>query len=394
MKKIILKWNSFDTYKNNLLAFSFWLVIILFFGFSQNAFAIAGTELYGTITSAGVITSGTFPCEIPSPYTVGHWTDDITGGGTGSDNTTGCGFMFNYQGIDLTNLDISSTTTDGEYHFYALYDDSWGTSASITNNTYFMVFNRTAGVWTDNSPATIGITNTAPQADAINVNAFVTFLGTYDNDGTYDTILIGYTNLDVTNVVLQLKVCDIAEIGTGLPYTCNVSLSTNTHYQFSPSLWDSNIDFPDGMVMDSEAPYYFTTGLVYEVQTPPVSSTCSGFDVGCYLENAISWTFGISQETLNQFGDLTLKNSLPFSYIYDMGTLYDEAFNQAPQDINIAIAFGSFGEITLLSTDKLQAIPFQGTVRTVIGAIMVFGTAMLVYRKIIGVHDKQEVKQV
>ena len=130
--------------------------------------------------------------------------------------------------------------------------------------------------------------------------------------------------------------------------------------------------------------------MVYETQTPAVSSTCSGFDVGCYLENAISWTFGIEQNTLNAFGNLTLKNSKPFSYIYDMGNLYNEAFNQTAHDINIAIAFGS-GSISLLSTDQLEAVPFQPLVRTIMGALMYFFTATFLYRRLLGIHDKESV---
>ena len=40
-----------------------------------------------------------------------------------------------------------------------------------------------------------------------------------------------------------------------------------------------------------------------------------------------------------------------------------------------------------MSTDKLNAIPFHGMVRTILGAIMIFMTAMFLYREILGVHD-------
>lgn len=228
---------------------------------------------------------------------------------------------------------------------------------------------------------TIGITSTTPEANATGVNAFTTFTGTYDNDGFYSDVMIGYTNLDAINQEIQWFVCQPAETGTNLNYSCNHSLATNTHYEFRVILSNG-----ETYVEDSSNPYYFTTGTVYEVQTPPTSSTCGTFDVGCYLENAISWAFGLSQETLNQFNNLSLENKKPFSYIYDMDNLYEELFNDTPQNINIAIAFGS-GSITLLSTDMLEDIPFQNIVRTILGAILIFGTAMLIYKKVIGIHD-------
>jgi len=108
--------------------------------------------------------------------------------------------------------------------------------------------------------------------------------------------------------------------------------------------------------------------------------------VGCYLENALGWFFGISQNTINQFAMLTLENSFPFSYLYDLTNLYDEMFGGEPEDIDISISFGT-GEITLLSTAKLEEVPFQGLVRTIMGSIMIFLTTMFIYRKLIKVHD-------
>lgn len=111
------------------------------------------------------------------------------------------------------------------------------------------------------------------------------------------------------------------------------------------------------------------------------------FSVSGCINGIITWAFVPSDSVLNSFSNLTLENSIPFSYLYDMPVLYDEAFNHTATSFNIAIAFGSFGDITLLSSSKLQSVPFQGTVRTILGAIMIFMTAMLLYGKVIGIHD-------
>jgi len=279
--------------------------------------------------------------------------------------------------------DPTCTITAGT-HDIGLSGGNTGTyyyiSADSTNTTPYYILENID---------TIGITSTAPANNATGVNAYTNFTGTYDNDGTYDTILIGLDNLDQPSVPLTIIVCDTAETGTNLNYSCFYSGSTNTHYQFNVQLWDSTQTYPAGTISDTEGAYVYTTGNVYEVNTPSTSSTCSGFDVGCYLENALSWFFGINQSTLNQFSNLTLKNSLPFSYLYDMGNLYNELFDNNPEDIDITIEFSSFGNITLLSTDKLNAVPFHGVVRTILGAIMIFMATMFIYRKVLGVHDNQ-----
>ena len=353
--------------------------------FTNNAFA----------TSQCDPTTGIVPC------TYNGQTLDTVFGHTYSTQTAETTLFFKAGSSVIITKD---NPTVGYYHFgmtnanAIFYQDmsannTWAYSSDQTNgnvniNYTGSNFYQRGSNWIN----TIGITSSLPANNAINVNAYTTFTGTYDNDGIYDTIIVALDNMDQVNVPLTLIICDTAKIGKGVKYSCSYSGSTNTHYQFNVGLWDSthsttNDPFPAGSVVDHDGPYIYTTGNVYEVQTPPTSSTCSGFDVGCYLENAIGWAFGISQETLNQFSSLTLKNSLPFSYIYDTGNLYTELFSGAPQNFDIAIAFGSFGNITLLSTDKLNAIPFHGMVRTVLGAMMIFMTAMFLYGKIIGIHD-------
>lgn len=234
---------------------------------------------------------------------------------------------------------------------------------------------------------TIGITHSTPVQNATDVNAFATFTGTYDNDGTYNIIYYNIHNYDCTNCEDEVLACSPALIGVGLKYECSFSLATNTHYGITPWLASTTLLT---YVPDSEGPYNITTGLVYEVQKPPTSSTCKTFDFGCHLENAISWTFSISPKTLNKFSNLNLENAFPFSYIYDLDNLYNEAFNQQAKNIDISIDFLN-GKLTLLSTEKLKAVPFQELVRTIMGAIMIFFSAMFVYRKIININDKNEV---
>jgi len=138
---------------------------------------------------------------------------------------------------------------------------------------------------------------------------------------------------------------------------------------------------------------YFTTGDGGGLVTGatyyaicPEGTIANAFSIVCHAKNLLIWAFVPNPSVLNKFSTLTLRDSKPFSYVYDMGVLYDDVFNQTASDFDITIPFGS-GDITLLSTDKLEAIPFQGLVRTILGALMMFGTAMLVYRRVIKIHD-------
>jgi len=130
--------------------------------------------------------------------------------------------------------------------------------------------------------------------------------------------------------------------------------------------------------------------ISFTIGIPPTDETdagsCGSFDLICYIKAGAIWLFGISNESLERFDNLTLENSFPFSYLYDMGNLYDDAFNQSADDFSIEIPFGS-GTLVLLSTDALEAISFQSLVRTIMGAICIFMTAMLLYRKVIKIHD-------
>jgi len=142
-----------------------------------------------------------------------------------------------------------------------------------------------------------------------------------------------------------------------------------------------------GELIYEESNYFNLSGFLYYGS----GETCDSFDLVCYVKKWGTWLFGINDTVLDNFSSLTLENSLPFSYLYDMGNLYTELFNDTPQNIDIAVAFAG-SEIQLLSTEQLEDVPFQGTVRTVLGALMIFGTAMLIYRKVLHIHDKEEVK--
>jgi len=117
------------------------------------------------------------------------------------------------------------------------------------------------------------------------------------------------------------------------------------------------------------------------------ASSCGTFDLICYIQAGSTWLFIPSQASLDNFKNLTLANSFPFSYLYDMGNLYNDAFDHGADTFSLSIPFmGS--TLNIMSTSQLEAISFQGLVRTIMGAIAIFLTALFLYRKIIKVHDQ------
>jgi len=128
----------------------------------------------------------------------------------------------------------------------------------------------------------------------------------------------------------------------------------------------------------------FTIGIPTAGGVDP--SSCNSFDLICYIQAGANWLFVPSQASLDNFKNLTLENSFPFSYLYDMGDLYDETFDQSAEDFEITIQLLG-NDFTLISTDMLEAISFQSLVRTIMGAIALFLTGLFMYRKIVKIHD-------
>jgi len=115
--------------------------------------------------------------------------------------------------------------------------------------------------------------------------------------------------------------------------------------------------------------------------------TCSGFDVACYLKNVVKWFFGVSPATLQNFSTLTLENSIPFSYIYDMGNVWNELFANGGSMSYSVSATTPIGTIDFISASAISAVPYASTIKTIIGYLLYFMTAMTLYHLLLRVHS-------
>jgi len=126
----------------------------------------------------------------------------------------------------------------------------------------------------------------------------------------------------------------------------------------------------------------------------PAPLVCEIWNISCHLKNAFIWLFYPSQASLDQFDTLTLENSVPFSYVYDMPTVFSELLgSSATTTMEIKVNGLHFvpnasSSVTFISSSMISAVPFANTLRTLMGYILWFLFALLVYRQVIKVHDK------
>lgn len=143
-----------------------------------------------------------------------------------------------------------------------------------------------------------------------------------------------------------------------------------------------------GSVLYASDVIEFTIGVAEEGGGIPIVS-CSTFDIFCHLKNFASWMFTVPDSTLQSFSALTLENSLPFSYLYDVGNLYDELFaNSGSMEYAVSANTGAFGEIDFISASQISAVPFASTIKTILGYLMYFFTAMTLYRMLLRSHSQ------
>lgn len=115
---------------------------------------------------------------------------------------------------------------------------------------------------------------------------------------------------------------------------------------------------------------------------------CSSFDIACGLKNVFKWLFTVSPATLNQFSNLSLSTKTPFSYLYDVGTIFNELFANSGSMSYAVSASTPIGTINFISASAISAVPYASTIKTILGYMLYFFTAMTIYRLLLRVHNK------
>lgn len=286
--------------------------------------------------------------------------------------------------IETSTTATTGANTDGNYYF-----EIWNGTNYVGDSEYYL-FTRTASVWNGVTYVSSSITAIAPSNGATNVDVAGIFTGTYTNGGHYQNILIDLFDTSQTPELNMSFVC-VNGGGVDLPssgsYSCNRSLHITQNFRYSVIMTDPT-NFPVGNIdAMGGTDWTFATGSTYTVPDAPtvVTPTCTTLDIGCYLQNFSTWFF-LGNGIFPDWGSLKLTDHVPFSYLSDMGTLYNDAFNHSASSFSLTIPFMG-GTLPIISTSQLEAISFQPLIRTIMGALMMFGMAFFLYRKIIKIHD-------
>jgi len=177
-----------------------------------------------------------------------------------------------------------------------------------------------------------------------------------------------------------------------VPYSWSQNFPAVGNYTYTIQLWD--MANATGTTPVNGAGFGLGTTTIRtatstNVFNDPTPISCDTLDIGCYIKVAIGWAFYPSPESIDQFQSLTLADRAPFQYAYDVGNLRDELLTaSATSTLTVTVPFGTFGNITLLSASMIQAVPFTGFIRTILGYLMWFLFAELVYYQVLRAHNK------
>jgi hypothetical protein len=130
----------------------------------------------------------------------------------------------------------------------------------------------------------------------------------------------------------------------------------------------------------------------FSVVSDPVTSAYATCDItslaGCF-QNVFTYLFRPSNSSVSAFQSLTLQGKFPFSYVYDMGTVYNELFaNTGSMSYSVSVNTGALGTISFISASQISAVPFASTIKTLLGYLLYFFTALTLYRMLLRTHDK------
>lgn len=278
-----------------------------------------------------------------------------------------------------------ATTVDGDY-----WVELTGRDANAGDIGYFEV-QRTGGLWS--LPVAVsGLQIDEPVDSSAHPNNPIEFSGSYTNTETYNQIILYLQNSSVNMTLVPTTINLPNTSAIDAPWSVSRNLPFSGAYSVTGRLWDS-VNATGTPLTD---PIYFFLGATSTVSTTtqanlpgdPTPIDCGTFDVGCYIKNAMIWLFWPDQSSLAKFNSLTLENSFPFAYAYQIDNLRDELFDASETGSStISVTVPNFGTITFLSKSMLEAVPYASLVKTILGWILWLMAVEYIYYRILRSHD-------
>jgi len=127
-------------------------------------------------------------------------------------------------------------------------------------------------------------------------------------------------------------------------------------------------------------------------QTTASTSCANDGSLGSGICNSFRFLFVPSEESLNALWAVrdSVASRTPFVYLYQMPTLYENLFNSTTTNGSTTIsASTSIGTITFVSSEMLSALPFAGTMKTIMEYVLWVMLALTIYYRVMKIHDKE-----
>jgi len=158
-------------------------------------------------------------------------------------------------------------------------------------------------------------------------------------------------------------------------------------------------------VIEAVEDNYYSGGFVNETGENDIADECTATvasstaslpsKLGCYaqqgFEKVISKLFMPSAESVNLLKTLNAEVSgkFPFAYVYDMSQMRNEIFDSpTTASTTVGVNVEGFGQITFLSKPMLEAVPYAGLVKTILGFLLWLMGIEYIYIRTLRAHDK------
>jgi len=359
----------------------------------------ASTPTTATITLANGHTDATYDCH--ASYTQTSATNNTTGafthintvsGFTGTQCTLGTGTN-DYEFITTTAFSRGINETN--HHSMIVYVDNSYIPDVSTHFTSFTVATSTEmatvqGYW--NASTTASTTEyldfyqtSATLGQEATVRTFATTTGafsfTFPYLSTYFSTQSGTsTTIIGSNLTLHAKLwhyngTDLAAYGFGMSTTGS-----------APILMDAT-----STTLTASSSVVFDTSSARSISNLPVA--CGLTDLGGCLQNMMTWLFYPTPDTIAQFSSIQLNGKFPFTYIYQIGQIRNDLLTSTTTvSTSLTVSLWKIGNaatssIELISRNKVAAVPFSGTIYTVLTFLIWIMMAEYVYYRVIRIHD-------
>lgn len=332
--------------------------------------------------------------------------------------------MSSATGIRVLNSNVNPSTIIEDYWCYSQSNSSY-TCLSYFSLPYFELNNAVVGNDSSNYDGTSYFSSQNSRFVNVKVNSFVvgqlTITGGYyldpaevnRNVSELNPTYVKYRNNNRATTTFTTTNNPISATSTGY------ATSTNTYTGLSAGTYDAVVGFSNvgcnlGLSGCPFADSYVyityqvnasgtlianTTTFEYYDNTTPAGSAeanqpcgLSNFS-GC-ISNALAYLFVPSDSTIDGYTQLNneLATKFPFAYAYDFSSTINTLYTTtASQSGTLTVPFGTFGNITLISSAQLSAVPFASFIKSLLGYALWIMFMIAMYRRTLTIFNPSPV---